>query len=264
MPSFIYLLAANFIHRNWQEKHVIFAPMFWKKLQSARSWTPARTRVRRVECKSADATNVTAATEEDAISFPTETIPDTTLTRSGHPPISTIHPAQAADEDVRVDGKGRFSFRNARIFVFRPPDFTFFSAAYNPFRCRSALLFILLAFSLSLLPINVLKCVPGKISDSRDFLLLCLPSTEAFGACYIASMLMRAVLSGSSYITSIRRSWRGRCRQITTIDTEGEPIREWSFSVPSRFSSGILPLLVSSDGPDLHQISYLACNGEFQ
>jgi hypothetical protein len=38
------------------------------------------------------------------------------------------------------------------------------------------------------------------MSDSYDFLLRCLSSTEASGNGFIASLLVRAVLSGSSYI----------------------------------------------------------------
>jgi hypothetical protein len=66
------------------------------------------------------------------------------------------HPAQAADEGTEIDGLERPSFRFVLFFVWRPPDFSFFCAVYNPFSCRSVLPFILLAFASILLSINVL------------------------------------------------------------------------------------------------------------
>jgi hypothetical protein len=67
-----------------------------------------------------------------------------------------MSPAQAADEDVEVDCMDRLSFRLATFF---------FCTVSNPISCRFALSSILPTSSFSLVSINVLQGVPGKISD---------------------------------------------------------------------------------------------------
>jgi hypothetical protein len=83
----------------------------------------------------------------------------------------------------------RLGFRFAPVFDFRLSDFPPFCAASNRFCCLSALLFILIAFSFSLLSTQLLYGVPEIISYFLDFLLGCLLSTEAFGSGLSASML---------------------------------------------------------------------------
>lgn len=142
MPSFIRLLATNVRHK----RMYYLQQCFRKKIANSTLWTPGRTRVPRVECKSAHALTSATATQVATTSFPTGKIlvPPFQTASALDPRIILEYLStspQAVEEDVKADDMGRRSFHLALFFFTSDlPIFFLFLCCFQYFqlpRCLS-------------------------------------------------------------------------------------------------------------------------------